>query len=133
MTAMTAMTAKLKRLTFLELLQAIMDEGGTLLIGATYNSQCLLPPNWPQCHFEYGFDKEIKNLSAHDISVSKLLFYTMSVADAAAALEKSENAILRALRHGALGGLRVRGVWRASKFAVETAKRKSGETDHGTD
>ncbi len=56
-----------------------------------------------------------------------MLGHTISVADAAAALGKSENAIVKALRHGALGGLRVRGVWRASKRSVEDAQRKGGE------
>ncbi len=100
---------------------AIMDLGGTLLIGSSYNPRYILPPDWPYHAYTDARGYAIAQICADDRTVSDLLLHTISVADAAAALGKSANAILTALKHGALGGLRVRGMWRVSKRSVENA------------
>ena len=107
--------------------RAIMDLGGTLLIGSSYNTRYILPPDWPYHAYTDASGDGIAQICARDGTVSELLLHTISVADAAAALGKSANAIVKALRHGALGGLRVRGIWRVSKRSVEDAQRKGGE------
>ena len=106
---------------------AIMDLGGTLVIGSSYNTRYILPPDWPHHDYTDSLGEEIAQICARDGEVSELLLHTISVADAAAALGKSEKAILTALKHGALGGLRVTGIWRVSKRSVEDAQRKGRE------
>ena len=106
---------------------AIMDLGGTLLIGARNNTRYILPPDWPHHEHTDLWGYEIAQIWASGREASELLLHTISVADAAAALGKSENAIRTALKHGALGGLRVGGMWRVSKRSVEDAQRKGGE------
>ena len=106
---------------------AIMDLGGTLLIGARNNTRYILPPDWPHHDYPDSLGELIAQICARDGEVSELLLHTISVADAAAALGKSEKATLTALKHGALGGLRVTGMWRVSKRSVEDARRKGGE------
>ncbi len=98
-----------------------MDLGGTLLIGARNNTRYILPPDWPYHAYTDASGGAIAQICARDGTVSELLLHTISVADAAAALGKSANAILTALKHGALGGLRVTGMWRVSKRSVEDA------------
>ena len=104
-----------------------MDLGGTLVIGSKRNTRYFLPPDWPYHAYTDASGDAIADISARDRTVSGLLLHTISVADAAAALSKSENAILTALKHGALGGLHVRGMWRVSKRSVEDAQHKGGE------
>ena len=104
-----------------------MDLGGTLLIGARNNTQYILPPDWPHQAYTDAWGYEIAQIWASGREASELLRHTISVAGAADALGKSENAIVKALKNGALGGLRVGGVWRASKRSVEDARRKGGE------
>jgi len=104
-----------------------MDRGGTLVIGSKYNTRYILPPDWPHHDYTDSLGELIAQICARDGEVSELLLHTISVADAAAALGKSEKAILTALKHGALGGLRVTGMWRVSKRSVEDAQRKRGE------
>ena len=116
---------------FDELVLEIMDLGGTLLIGSKYNTRYILPPDWPHHAYTDAFGEEIAQICARDGEVSELLLHTISVADAAAALGKSANAILTALKHGALGGLRVTGMWRVSKRSVEDAQSKGGENAPG--
>ncbi len=106
---------------------AIMDLGGTLVIGARNNTRYFLPPDWPHHAYTDVWGHEIAQIWASGGEASELLRHTISVADAAAALGKSENAIVKALKNGALGGLCVRRVWRASKRSVEDARRKGGE------
>ena len=106
---------------------AIMDLGGTLLIGARNNTRYILPPDWPHHEYTDDWGHEIAQIWASGREATELLGHTISVADAAAALGKSANAILTDLKHGALGGLRVTGIWRVSKRSVEDAKRKGGE------
>ncbi len=112
---------------FDELVLEIMDLGGTLLIGSSYNTRYILPPDWPHHDYTDTLGEAIAQICARDGEVSELLLHTISVADAAAALGKSANAILTALKHGPLGGLRVTGIWRVSKRSVEDAQRKGGE------
>ena len=112
---------------FDELVLEIMDLGGTLLIGSSYNTRYILPPDWPYHGYTDASGGAIAQICARDGTVSELLLHTISVADAAAALGKSEKAILTALKHGALGGLRVTGMWRVSKRSVEDAQSKGGE------
>ena len=80
-----------------------MDLGGTLLIGSSYNTRYILPPDWPYHAYTDASGDGIAQICARDGTVSDLLLHTISVADAAAALGKSEKAILTALKHGALG------------------------------
>ncbi len=104
-----------------------MHLGGTLVIGSSYNTRYILPPDWPHHEYTDFWGHEIAQIWASGREVTELLLHTISVADAAAALGKSEKAILTALKHGALGGLRVTGMWRVSKRSVEDAIRKGGE------
>ncbi len=106
---------------FDELVLEIMDLGGTLLIGSSYNTRYILPPDWPHHDYTDSLGEAIAQICAREGAVSELLLHSISVADAAAALGKSEKAILTALKHGALGGLRVTGIWRVSKRSVEDA------------
>ncbi len=108
--------------------RAIMDLGGTLLIGSSYNTRYILPPDWPYHAYTDASGGAIAQICARDGTVSELLLHTISVADAAAALGKSEKAILTALKHGALGGLRVTGIWRVSKRSVEEARPETSES-----
>ncbi len=110
-----------------------MDLGGTLVIGSKYNTRYILPPDWPYHAYTDASGDAIADISARDSTVSRLLLHTISVADAAAALGKSANAILTALKHGALGGLRVTGMWRVSKRSVEEARPETSESrDRGS-
>ena len=110
-----------------------MDLGGTLLIGSSYNTRYILPPDWPHHDYTDTLGEAIAQICARDGEVSELLLHTISVADAAAALGKSANAILTALKHGALGGLRVTGMWRVSKRSVEDARPETSESrDRGS-
>ena len=111
-------------------MQMIIDAGGTLLIGSGGDTQFFLPPDMP---YPSGHHKSIRNTAACSKVVSELLTHTIGVADAAEALGKSEDAILKALKHGALGGIRLKGIWRVSKLAVEAARPKSTEADDGAD
>ena len=110
-----------KHLPCADPVREIMDRGGTLVIGSKYNTRYILPPDWPYHGYTNEMGYTIAQICARDRTVSELLLHTISVADAAAALGKSANAILTALKHGALGGLRVRGMWRVSKRSVEDA------------
>ncbi len=107
-----------------------MDLGGTLVIGSRSNTRYFLPPDWPHDAdtFTFKLSYAIAQICARDGTVSELLLHTISVADAAAALGKSANAILTALKHGALGGLRVTGMWRVSKRSVEEARPETSES-----
>ena len=107
---------------------AIMDLGGTLLIGARNNTRYILPPDWPHHEYTDDWGHEIAQIWASGREATELLGHTISVADAAAALGKSEKAILTALKHGALGGLRVTGMWRVSKRSVEEARPETSES-----
>ncbi len=112
---------------------AIMDLGGTLVIRARNNTRYFLPPDWPHHAYTDDWGHEIAQIWASGREASELLLHTISVADAAAALGKSEKAILTALKHGALGGLRVRGMWRVSKRSVEEARPETSESrDRGS-
>ncbi len=120
-----------KHLPCADPVREIMDRGGTLVIGSKYNTRYFLPPDWPYHADTDKWGHKITQICARDSTVSELLLHTISVADAAAALGKSENAIVKALKHGALGGLRVTSMWRVSKRSVEDARRKGGENAPG--
>ncbi len=105
-----------------------MDLGGTLLIGSSYNTRYILPPDWPYHPYTDASGDGIAQICARDGTVSELLLHTISVADAAADLGKSANGIVTALKHGALGGLRVTGMWRVSKRSVEDARPETSES-----
>ncbi len=112
-------------------MRAIINRGGTLLIGARRDSQFRLPADWPYDRSQMSIYQCVRDMSAHDKLVSDLLTHTISVAEAAIALGKPESAIVNALKHGALGGVRVKGIWFASKKSVEAAAQDAKEGERG--
>ena len=102
-----------------------------MLIGARSNTQFILPQDWPYPPLRMT-ESAIRKTSAHDERVQRLLADTIGVADAATALGMAEAAVIRALRNGALGGARVRDIWRTTRRAVDVAIGKvQGEKEVG--